>query len=182
MCCSLVSASLFLYHSHIHRNQRWVTIIAPSRVHTETHAHIKKKNLPHSHIHKDTPPQYCSVQTYKARKSWEELTDGSVSLQAAIKWSIKENMDSVTAGAHKCNLYLSFPVNVIHVSTVKLRFTRQTVVRDRYKSPTACCRLLFPVWLPVSQQPWADALHMQRWWRRVDEREAGIPRLPYTPT
>lgn len=64
--------------SHIHRNQRWVTIIAPSRVHRDAHAHDNKKKkktcstLTHTQRHTSTILQCAN--TYKARKkSWKEL-------------------------------------------------------------------------------------------------------------
>lgn len=52
----LVSSSLFLSHSHIHTNQRWVTIIAPSLRHT-------KKNLFHTHTYTNTHLHSAAVCT-----------------------------------------------------------------------------------------------------------------------
>lgn len=89
-----------------------------------------------------------------------------------------KNMNSSAADARKCNLSLLFPVNTINPSTVILRFTREMPLPDRYDPAAVCCGSLLPVWLPVSQQPWADALQMQWWWRGVDDMEAGVS-LPF---
>lgn len=70
----------------------------------QTHAHNNNNNNKET-CSTLTPPQYCSVQTHtRQERRVEKDSVGSLSLQAAIKWSIKKNMNSVTADTHKYNL------------------------------------------------------------------------------
>lgn len=121
----LLYASLSLSHSHIHRNQRWVTIIAPSGAHTLTHTytHNKKNNpVPHSHMHKDTPPQYCSVQTHTGpeREELKRTLVMMVNSQAGMKWSIAKHEFS----PHWCPQIQPLPfISSEYNKSVKLCFT-----------------------------------------------------------
>lgn len=127
MCCSL-PPSLTLIYTEISDESR----SSHHRVHTHsrtlTHTQQKNNPVPHSHMHKDTPPQYCSVQTHTGPES-EELKRTlamMVSSQAGMKWSIAKHEFSPLWCPQMQPLPL---ISSEYNKSVKLCFTWETLGR-----------------------------------------------------
>lgn len=106
--------------SHDHRT------IGYTHSRTLTHTQQKNNPVPHSHMHKDTPPQYCSVQTHTGpeREELKRTLAMMVSSQACMKWSIAKH------GFSPCWCPQMQPLPLIsseHNKSVKLCFTWETL-------------------------------------------------------
>lgn len=123
MCCSLPPSL-----SHIHRNQRWVTIIAPSGAHTLTHTytHTTKKQpcstLTHAQRHTSTILQ-CT-NTGPESEELKRTLEMMIRSQADMKWSIAKHEFS----PRWCPQMQPLPlISSEYNKSVKLCFTWETL-------------------------------------------------------